>query len=315
MHGFKDISVIIPTYNRADDLKRTLESFKNDIKHLNEVLIIDQSTNKDTENVVKSLKIRNIKYIHSSTPSLTKARNIGISKCSKKSKFICFLDDDVDLGANYFDEILTVFLQNPDAVAAGAKSLPENVKRSSIENFMRRIFCLENYNKNKMTVSSVFGNNYAFPLEKTINSEWIPGVNMCYKRKAIKGWKFDENFAGYALAEDFDFTYRLFKKHPKGLFISPFAQIKHRASSVERYPDKKIAYMNQINHFYLNFKNFNSTLKEKIVFLWVIFGISIMRILRFLIGMRRTDALKLKFFFSSLIYCMTNLKNIKNGEF
>ena len=54
MHLLKDISMIIPTYNRAKNLKAALRSLKGFIKHLNEIIIVDQSTNKETKNLKKS---------------------------------------------------------------------------------------------------------------------------------------------------------------------------------------------------------------------------------------------------------------------
>lgn len=315
MYKTSDISVIIPTYNRYQDLKETLNSFINVIKDLNEVLIIDQSTNKETRELIASFNNKNLKYTYSSIPSLTAARNLGVKKSSKGSKIICLLDDDVTLGKDYFKEIIKTFNDNPEALAVSAYQKQNRLGIvAKFENLLKRLFLIENLKPNSARVLSVYGNEYPSELDKIIKSQWISGFNMNYKKEVFKEQSFDENLKRYALAEDFDFSYRLWKRHPGSLLITPFANIIHRASTVERYPTEKISYMNQINHIYLNYKNFNSNLIEKMRFSWCMFGITLLRILKLLTNPKKQNWLKFQYFCFSLIYCLRNLKRIKRGD-
>ena len=310
----KDISVVIPTYNRAKDFKQTIESFRATIPKINEVIIIDQSVDDLTKKLIKKIGEKHIKYYHSNTPSLTKARNNGISKVAKSSKIVLFIDDDVNIGEDYFENIIKTFNNYPEAMAVGAHH-PREINESSLYRLAKRIFCLEHIStKEEALVLSTYGNIYPAKLSKEIHTQWLSGVNMAYKKGVFKEQLFDENLTGYALAEDFDFTYRLYKRHNNGLIMTPNAKVAHRFSEVERYPTKKIIYVNQINHFYLNFKNFNSSSKEKIIFIWTIFGISLLRSLQFLKNREPIDALKLKLFLSSLIYCIFNIRRIRKGK-
>ena len=70
MYSLKDVSVIIPTYNRADDLRETLDSFKEIIPKIGEVIVVDQSTEDKTKKLVQNLKNAKIRYIYSSYPPL-----------------------------------------------------------------------------------------------------------------------------------------------------------------------------------------------------------------------------------------------------
>jgi glucosyl-dolichyl phosphate glucuronosyltransferase len=313
MYKLSDISVIIPTYNRPDDVKETLKHLLKFSKEIPEILIIDQSNNNKIKDLIKSLKNKKIKYFYTEPPSLTRARNFGIKNANKKSKIICFLDDDVNIEENYFNEILNVFNNYPDALGVGAfdTNSPKNVSR--IEKFIKKVFFLRYYG-NDARVLSVYGNCYPRELKENIFPQWMPGVNMVYKKEIFNEQTFDENFTGYSLAEDFDFTYRLFKNHPNSLVITPFAKLLHRASSIERYPTKKINYSNTINHFYLNYKNFNSNIRERVIFIWSIFGIGLLRIFGVLKSLKKVDFLKLKFYFSSLIFVYKNRKEIRNGK-
>jgi GT2 family glycosyltransferase len=315
MYKLQDISIVIATYNRAGDLKITLGSIMPFLKDISEVLIVDQSPNEETKVLIKKLNKKNIKYIYSSTPSLTHARNLGVSKVSPTSKIICFLDDDVTLGKNYFKEILKVFNNNPSALGVSAyQKQNESGLFGKIQNFVKRFFLIENLKRNSARVLSTYGNEYPSELDNIINSQWLTGFNMNYKIEVFKKEKFDENLKRYALAEDFDFSYRVNKRYPKSLFITPFAKINHRASIIERYPTKKISYMNQINHFYLNYKNFNKGLPEKLKFIWCLLGITSLRLLNALFGFKKEKGLKLFYFISSITYCIKHLDKIKKAE-
>src|SRR3989344_4923582 len=143
-YSLKDISVIIPTYNRSEDLKITLLSFKSYFSKLNEIIIIDQSINKETSNVVHNFKSKKLKYFYSKIPSLTHARNMGVSKLSKSSKIVCFLDDDVDILPNFFESALSVFNKKEQAKGCSVFIQPPYLSLSKrIENRIKRFFFIE----------------------------------------------------------------------------------------------------------------------------------------------------------------------------
>ncbi len=314
MYTHKDISLIIPTYNRAKDLQRTLASLKPHLSHIREVLIIDQSSQDDTKKLITKIKKKNIHYYYSSTPSITIARNLGVKKAAKQSRLICFLDDDVTLGKNYFDEILNVFNTHSKAKAVAAYVLSTEKLPSKIENRIRKIFFISHTTENEAKIISAYGNTYPDHLDTTINAQWLPGVNMVYKKDVFKEQSFDENLLGYTVAEDIDFSYRLYKKNPQGLFITPHAKLIHRISTIERYPTEKISYINQVDHFYFYFKNLHSNVLERVKFIWSLLGITLLRTLQYLTTFSTKDKLKLKFYLASLGYCIKNIKEIKEGN-
>ena len=314
MYTEKDISVVIPTYNRVEDLGVTLKDLGPFFPKVREVLVVDQSKTQETCKLVKSLKFKNLKYIFSETPSITIARNLGV-KNAGNSKIICFIDDDVSLGKNYFSEILKVFNSEPEALAVSGYVKEESMKNiNRLEHFIKKIFFLAHLEKNKARIVSSYGNTYPLQLDKTINAQWLQGANMVYKREVFQEHQFDENLLGYTIAEDTGFTYKMYKKHPNSIFVTPFAELKHRYSQVERYPTRKMSYINQVDHFYFNFKEFNGNAKEKLIFAWSLFGILVLRVLNVLKNRRKIDVLKLKFFLESLEYCLRNLGKIRKGK-
>ena len=310
MYSAGDVSIIIPTYNREEDLRITIINGIPFLKQIRELIIVDQSANNRIKKFIFSIRNKKIKYHHRKTPSLTAARNFGIGKA--KGEIVLFLDDDVTLDKNYLENILEVF--NCYNGALGVAGFQNNSGKKGAEHLARKLFLLENSGINNADVKSAYGAIYPSVLNKIIKAMWLTGYNMAYKKEVFRGFRFDENLSRYALAEDFDFSYRIWKKNPGSLFMTPRAGIVHRFSSVGREPTKKAAYMNQINHFYLNYKNFNSNVKEKIIFIWNLIGLSMVKIANFLISRKKEEALKMKFFFLSLIYCMRNKRKIKNGN-
>ena len=96
-----NISVIIPTLNRSEDLKVSLLSILGQSYPVFEVIVIDQSDDNITKQLCSELNSEFIKrdiklnYIYQSDKSLAKARNAGLSVV--QGEIIAFFDDDIEL--------------------------------------------------------------------------------------------------------------------------------------------------------------------------------------------------------------------------
>ena len=78
------ISVIIPTFNRNKDLEITLNALIPLLTEVNEVLVVDQSIDIKTKELITQLNNPKIKYLYSSIPSITIARNLGVKNVSSE---------------------------------------------------------------------------------------------------------------------------------------------------------------------------------------------------------------------------------------
>ena len=114
------ISVVIPTFNREKHLNDCLSSLLLQKKKPFEILVIDNSDDKYgkkiTSNAEKKFREQNINIYSFINPinSGAIARNLGASKA--KGDLIAFLDDDVLLDTNYYEEIEKIFIEYPDAL-------------------------------------------------------------------------------------------------------------------------------------------------------------------------------------------------------
>lgn len=87
------ISVIIPTYNRADVLGRAIDSVLNQTYEDYEIIIVDDCSDDNTKEVVRKFDDGRIKFIrHENNKGGAAARNTGIA--AARGKYIAFLDSD-----------------------------------------------------------------------------------------------------------------------------------------------------------------------------------------------------------------------------
>lgn len=85
-----NISVIIPTYNRRNLLKRALKSVYNQSYFPQEIIILDDGSKKIDNNIQK--EYNQIRYFYRSNGGVSSARNEGIKRA--RCDWIAFLDDD-----------------------------------------------------------------------------------------------------------------------------------------------------------------------------------------------------------------------------
>ena len=106
------VSVIIPTYNRADLLRLTLDSVVAQTFLDYEIIVVDDGSFDDSNEVLctKYNEVQYIKIKNSGGPS--KPRNIGIEMA--KGKYIAFLDDDDLWLPRKLEKQVSVLNNNPE---------------------------------------------------------------------------------------------------------------------------------------------------------------------------------------------------------
>ena len=87
------VSVIIPTYNRSEYLRKSIESVLKQTYQDYELLIIDDCSTDNTPDVVKEFSDSRVLYFKNlSNEGIAAVRNRGIN--NSKGEYIAFLDDD-----------------------------------------------------------------------------------------------------------------------------------------------------------------------------------------------------------------------------
>ncbi|MFV2055372.1 MAG: glycosyltransferase family 2 protein [Thiohalomonadales bacterium] len=85
------VSVIIPTYNRADLLPRAIDSVLAQTLPASQVIVINDGSNDDTANIMRT-KYQSIEHIRTTQNGVSAARNRGIAQA--QGEWIALLDSD-----------------------------------------------------------------------------------------------------------------------------------------------------------------------------------------------------------------------------
>lgn len=93
------VSLIIPVYNTGKYLKRCLDSVINQTLKDIEIIIINDGSTDNSDNIIKSYKDKRINYIKQTNKGIGKTRNKGID--ISKGEYIAFVDSDDYLDLNF----------------------------------------------------------------------------------------------------------------------------------------------------------------------------------------------------------------------
>lgn len=107
------ISIIIPTYNRKDLLKKCMISLANQTypKDRFEVIIVDDGSTDGTEKIITNyINILKVKYLKEKNQGPAIARNRGSTVA--KGEIIGFLDDDVVVNKHWIENVIKYFEQH-----------------------------------------------------------------------------------------------------------------------------------------------------------------------------------------------------------
>jgi len=128
------VSVIIPTYNRAHVLARAIQSVLNQTYQDFEIIVVDDGSTDNTEEVIKSFNDPRIRYIrHEENKGAAAARNTGIK--AAKGEFIAFQDSDDEWLPKKLEKQMEAFdnaSPKVGVVYTGFWSIEGNVKRYSL---------------------------------------------------------------------------------------------------------------------------------------------------------------------------------------
>ena len=243
-------TLVICTYMRAKPLLALLESVKKQTRYPDEILIIDGSTNSETEKMLAQNPFGNLKYflVPDHERGLTKQRNYGIKKTAADTDIICFLDDDTVLEPVYFEEILKTYTDFPAALGVGGYINNEDnwqqtaagyvpkieeyyydgwKKKDGSRFVLRKKLGLDSNTRPGFLPEFSHGRSISFlpPSGKIYEVEQLMGGVSSFRKSVFETFQFSTFFEGYGLYEDADFTLRLSKTGK--LYTNTKAQLAH----------------------------------------------------------------------------------------
>lgn len=184
------ISVIIPTKNRSEHLKKVLPSYLSQ-SHLLEIILVDDSTEeRHRSEILKFVHdVPQIFLIQDGQPSgLPAARNKGIRRA--KGEFIFFGEDDLELAPDHFAILVSHLKERGAHIIEGRKIWKE--KGESNEDALLRVGLIEGPLWNPMFIQFY---PERCPLEDTPTPLLLS--HFLVRREVFAKILFEENYEGF----------------------------------------------------------------------------------------------------------------------
>jgi glycosyltransferase involved in cell wall biosynthesis len=122
------LTIVIPTFNRASSLERTLHSVVASAFRRKDVIVVDNNSTDQTPAVVARFGPE-IRYLKEPQQGLSHARNTGIEAArALGAELVAFIDDDVEAADGWAESVVAAFDAHPEADCIGGRVLPSNAE-------------------------------------------------------------------------------------------------------------------------------------------------------------------------------------------
>ncbi len=234
------VSVIIPSWNRKEDLKACLDSLKNQDYANKEIIVVENGSTDGTKKMLKK-KYKKVKVVdNSKNLGVSIAKNQGIKKA--EGTYIWFLDSD--------SEVLS------------KKTMSEMVKRMEKDDKIGSIGGeIRTYDKKKIGGMKILKNGASEAVhikkgsKKDKEVDFLVTANCFTRRKLLEELGgFDEDY--FYFGEDKELGYRIKKKSYKNI-INGKTGVLHKVSNKTRVSKIYTMYKNTIRFVIKNFPVLN----------------------------------------------------------
>ncbi|MEW1987590.1 glycosyltransferase [Brevibacterium casei] len=200
------LSVIIATLGRPDHLNAALDSLSSSSDAPDEVLIVDGSAESDALELTRRHDAESpypVRHVPSA-PGLTRQRNVGLD--TAVGDVVLFLDDDAKVPAHALHEVKATY-SDSGVIGVTARIVePFGNDVGGKVSVLRRAFNAGGA-PGTFTLSGFPRRLQDEAVRQDI--EFMQGAFMSARLTEARRVRFDETLAGYGLAEDEDFSYRL----------------------------------------------------------------------------------------------------------
>ena len=229
------ISVIIPTFNRANTIVRSINSVLRQTCKDIEIIIVDDNSIDNTEEIIKEISSNKIRFIkHTTTKGACSARNTGIS--AAQGEYIAFQDSDDEWFPSKLEKQLR-FLQD------------ENIDVTASSYWL-----INNNNKTLTPKKKICKSNM---LDKILMGNYVSTQTILGKAECFKEANFDENLPRF---QDWELMIRILQQYKFSFMNEPLVNVFLQDDSISKDPKKAAVALNLILNKHKN--SFGSNKKK-----------------------------------------------------
>ena len=220
-----DFSIIVPVYNRPNEIDELLESLtKQDFPDDFEVLIVEDGSTEKSETIVENYKNQlNLRYFFKENSGAGASRNFGMQQAT--GNYFIILDSDVIVPPQYLSEVKKALEENftdafggPDAAHESFTSLQKAINYSMTS---------------VLTTGGIRGK------KKGVGKFQPRSFNLGMSREAFEK---TNGFSDLKIGEDIDLTFRLWEADLKTQLIEKAFVYHKRRSTIKQFFKQTFAF-------------------------------------------------------------------------
>ena len=243
------VSVIVPTLRRPDDLLRCLDALAGQWVPADEVIVIvrydDYATLDRLDAWQRSHALAGLKRVTTEVPGVVAAYNLGADTAT--GDVICFTDDDAAPHRDWIERIQRAFAADSTIGGLGGRDLIYQHGKA-IQGTKRQVGTINWFGR--MVGNHHVGGGPARDVAV------LKGVNMCWRRLAIEGIRFDHRLRGSGAQVHCEVAFSLaVARRGWRLVYDPFLLVDHfhapRFDEDQRDRFNELAFFNAVFNFTL----------------------------------------------------------------
>lgn len=232
MYNGKDLTIIIPTKDRPQQLRNLLNSLAGQTARCGRVMVIDGG--KSVREVVMEFADRlPVEHHQCDPPGQIRQRNMGKKLLDGRTLLVGFIDDDIVLEPDALEEMIK-FWNRADKDTAGVGFNGIHFTFSNYSSIFSRILTKHRV-PGKVLSCGINTSIENVPCD--IRTQWLGGGFTVWKHEILKEFPQDELKTRWAAGEDLRFSYPIGKKYP--LYVCSRAAI-HHEHSYDQAPKSEI---------------------------------------------------------------------------
>lgn len=211
-----DVSVVISTYDRQDDLVECVDSLQRGFEVPDEIVVVDDGDYDHTRERLETAGLDEVNHVEGDSDGLPASRNRGVDETT--GEVVCFIDDDVVVPPNWLREVTETY-EGGDVDGVGGYVCnynPKGINKADVESFgyraltaIRLLCCYDRVGD--VSPIGILWAPHVFMTAGVREVETLQGCNMTFSREVLEDHRFEEWYGteGSSACEEIDMCSRV----------------------------------------------------------------------------------------------------------